>query len=727
MHYIAHKNDSGGIQTVKEHSESVAGLCRDMAIPDMRELCYLTGLMHDAGKYQLTFQDRINGKNVRIEHSICGAKLCAQLMGNTPPSLLAQLCIAGHHSGIPDCGTRMDSACDSTLYGRLKRETEDFSQCLNELCIPMMDSLGLMRLMEGCNSREELVERFALLVRYCFSCLTDADSLDTAEAMDGRKNRSLGADFPACLELVNKRLSSFVCETELQRARASLQRQAFGRITADAEIYLMNMPTGSGKTLCSIRCALERAIKAGKKRIIYIIPYSSIIEQTADELEKLFGGHAQLLRHQSTFSYEDAPDLDEDSRATAKLACENWDAKLIVTTAVQFFESIYANKRGKLRKLHNMADSVLVFDEAHLMPREFLQPCLRAIAYITRCLNSEAIFLTATMPDFRRLLEQYALKDSIVEDLITDTGDFIKFKKCGFSYAGAMPDDELVRLASTAPSGLIVVNSRRAAREIYNLCGGRKYHLSTYMTPLDRSSVITQIRGELAALAKDFPGLSGVPEERRITVVSTSLIEAGVDLDFAAVFRELSGLDSILQAGGRCNREGRLKNAFITVFERECNSGKSDKDVRRNITKGLLREFADISSPEAVQAYYSRLFFAAADDITSHSISNECKHINQIPFAQYSRDMKLIDTQAVSVAVARDERSRAMLDGLQKTGRANLRELQKYCFTVYPHEFDELLRQGAVSDHGSGIYCLTNPDYYDGKLGVMFEGKDIFS
>ena len=151
------------------------------------------------------------------------------------------------------------------------------------------------------------------------------------------------------------------------------------------------MPTGSGKTLCSVKFALERAVRKEKKRIIYVIPYNSIIDQTADVLESLFGKEAQILRHQSTFFY-DGDDYDEDYRQAAKCASENWDAPLIITTAVQFFESIYANKRGKLRKLHHMADSILVFDEAHLMPVEYLQPCLRAIAYITRYLNSEAVF-----------------------------------------------------------------------------------------------------------------------------------------------------------------------------------------------------------------------------------------------------------------------------------------------------------------------------------------------
>lgn len=197
----------------------------------------------------------------------------------------------------------------------------------------------------------------------------------------------------------------------------------------NAEIYLLNMPTGSGKTLASVKIALERAIASGKKRIIYIIPYNSIIDQTANVFDELFQGTAQILRHQSTFSYEDDENISEDYREAAKCAAENWNAPFIITTAVQFFESVYANRRGKLRKMHNMADSVLIFDEAHLMPQNYLQPCLQAVAYITRYLKSEAVFLTATMPDFVKLLQQYALPDSKVENLIQDTSLFIEFQE----------------------------------------------------------------------------------------------------------------------------------------------------------------------------------------------------------------------------------------------------------------------------------------------------------
>ena len=514
-----------------------------------------------------------------------------------------------------------------------------------------------------------------------------------------------------------------MCSTRLQKARALLQKQVFEKTEQDAEIYLMNMPTGSGKTLCSVKFALERAVRKEKKRIIYVIPYNSIIDQTADVLESLFGKEAQILRHQSTFSY-DGDDYDEDYRQAAKCASENWDAPLIITTAVQFFESIYANKRGKLRKLHHMADSILVFDEAHLMPVEYLQPCLRAIAYITRYLNSEAVFLTATMPDFAGLMKQYALPDSSMKELITDISLFSEFKKCRYVHLGEMPEETLLQKAVQYPSSLLIVNRKATARKLYQMCAGRKYHLSTYMTSLDRKRVLKEIKEELQRLEKEFPDGAEVPEERRITIISTSLIEAGVDLDVHAVFRELTGLDSILQAGGRCNREGKRTDAEVFIFEFAGDLKKTFGSEQGNIVKGMLARYEDISCQESIGEYYDRLFRMKSEEIQKNTITQECTHIQSIPFRTYAEHFEPIDAKTVSLVVPQDDKSRELVKKLQYTGAVPERELQLYACSVYRWELDDLVRQHAAEDWGSGICCLTNPDYYDKDTGISFEAAD---
>lgn len=728
--YKAHINEkTGKIQTVKEHNENTADLCRKFAIQVLKEVAYTIGLLHDIGKIQLRYQLRLDGENIKVEHSTCGA-LAAKDLYPDAIGLMMEYCIAGHHSGIPDGGYKNDTPDMSTLNGRLKRSFEDFSAYKELLKFPEINKGEVINfLMQDCGKNAELlVDKFAFLTRYMFSCLVDADSIDTSLFCGGEKIRPLRADFKACLEKVNTKLNSFICITSLQKTRALLQQQVFDKTDVDGEIFLMNMPTGSGKTLCSVKFALERAVRSGKKRIIYVIPYNSIIDQTMVVFEELFGSDAEILRHQSTFSYEDQNDYTEDYRKAAKCAAENWDvSSIIVTTAVQFFESVYANKRGKLRKMHNMADSILIFDEAHLMPQQYLQPCLRAITYITKYLNSEAVFLTATMPDFPKLLRQYALDNSRIIDLVNDASGFIEFQKCKYVNLGKLSAEMLLEKAVNNPSSLIIVNKKRTAKRLYNECRGRKYHLSTYMTAYDREKIIQEIRNELEQLEMDYPNYKDVPENRRITIISTSLIEAGVDLDIYAVFRELSGLDSILQAGGRCNREGKRSQAEVCVFEFD-DENKTLQDVKSNITLSIMDKYDEVSCPQSIKEYYDRLFFVKKDAIEGNTITQNCCDLSNIPFAEYARKFELIDSETISLVVPRDAQSRETVDFLKYTGGGVgvARRLQKYTCSINPRELDDLIRQHVVDDYGTGILCLTNPDYYDDKTGISFEAKDYF-
>lgn len=724
--YKAHINENTGkVQTVKEHSENTAALCREFAIPPLKDALYIMGLYHDTGKYQEAFQRRINGEHIRAEHSICGAIEVQNAHKNALGTLMAY-CIAGHHGGLPDGGSAGDTTDMPTLQGRLKRTMEDYSVYQKELASPPIDDRQCISfLIKGCDmQKEKIVDQFAFWTRYAFSCLVDADWLDTAAFCGEKPQRNLRADFEKALSLVKKKLDGFVCRTDLQKSRSLIQKQAFQSVDRQAEIFLMNMPTGSGKTLCSVRFALERAVRTGKKRIIYIIPYNSIIDQTAEVFEDLFENDVEILRHQSTFSYEDAVDREEDYREAAKSAVENWDAPFIITTAVQFFESVHANKRGKLRKMHNMADSILVFDEAHLMPSKYLQPCLQAIAYITKYLNSEALFLTATMPDFEKLMRQYALPDSTMCNLISDTTLFSGFQKCGYRFLGKMSVETLLCQAREYPSALIVVNTKEAARTLYREGRGKKFHLSTYMAACDRKRIIDEIKTELEKLENEFGDNGVVPDDRRITVISTSLIEAGVDLDFHKVFRELAGLDSILQAGGRCNREGKRAEAEVGIFVYEGKRTGVSQDERENLTKGLLEKYDDISCPESIREYYDRLYFMKEKEIRKYAMHQYTGDIHSIPFQKYAEEFELVDSQTVSIVVERDDACRKLVAALRQTGKGNARALQKYTCSVNQREFEDLLKQHVAEDYGTGIWCLTNADYYDADTGILFEAKD---
>ncbi|MFI3202666.1 MAG: CRISPR-associated helicase Cas3', partial [Eubacteriales bacterium] len=692
--HVAHKDIKGNIQSVKEHSETTAQLASEYSTMKFKGLVYNTALFHDIGKYQASFQKRIAGnKNIKIPHALCGAIELNHVMKRSVERMIMQYCIAGHHTGLHNFGTKADTKGQGTLRGTLQLETEDYSEYKKEISLTDIEDISLF-FSEKCKTPQETGECFAFVTRYVYSCLTDADSIDTETFCNGYERNRRNSDFQRCLEKINDRLNSFVVETELQKARSKVQSQVYQKLLHDGQIFFINMPTGSGKTLCSMKFALERAIQFKKKRIIYIIPYNSVIDQTATEFERVFGADLNILRHQSSFKYEVEDGVEEDYTEWANKAIENWDGDFIITTAVQFFESVYHNKRGKLRKLHNMGDAILIFDEAHLMPMEYLAPCLKAISHITNILNSEAVFLTATMPNFRQLLEQHGVRDQKIVDLTEDTSEFSKFKKCKFENLGYVEIEELL-LLDTA-SKLIIVNSRKKAREIYRECTGTKYHLSTYMTAEDRQKTIEDIHMSLHGL-EEFG--DGAPEEHRVTVVATSLIEAGVDLDFHMVCRELSGLDHILQAGGRCNREGKRLEGKTYIFQFQEDFSKI-LQVEQSITKNIIRNFADIDSIEAISTYYERVLKYKAAEIIKHNLVVNQTYPFMINFKEYAEAFHLINDNTISIVVLNESEDVDKI--VNSYTPINIRKYQKNMASVKNYEFDQLLHQGVINDFGTG-------------------------
>ncbi|MGN0619900.1 MAG: CRISPR-associated helicase Cas3' [Ruminiclostridium sp.] len=714
MAYYAHK-EGDSLQTVSEHLKGVAELAEGFSIGSMKKMAYGVGEFHDLGKYTSVFQRRLFGEtNERYEHSVCGAiELGKIAKGRVELSLLPMLqyCIAGHHTGLPDGGTGVDSATEAnTLHAKLARADtytgdSDYSGYKNEIELSFPDGQELYNELSRSANQYEMIEKYAFFTRYLFSCLTDADFLDTEKFCNPESDRSLKADFSAAIREVEKKYSGFIYDNKLRKARKRLQEQACQNSKKAGNISILNMPTGSGKTLCSLKIALDRLKTSGKKRIIYVIPYTSIIEQTADLFEGMFGEYVDILQHHSNYCY-DSDEREENSTAEKlKKSAENWDAPLIITTSVQFFESLYHYKGSKLRKLHNLADSVIIFDEVHLLPEKLLQPCLRAVGYITKYLNSEAVFLSATMPDYSELFKKY-IPDCSVTELITDKKDFSFFRKCSYTYLGSADSDSVIERAIGCKSSLIVVNKRKTAREIYKNLSGNRFHLSTYMTPHDRSEVIGEIRRLL-------------DDEQPVTVVSTSLIEAGVDLDFEAVFRELAGLDSILQAGGRCNREGKRDSGEVFVFETD-EPIQKELEARASIVKDFLRNGVDIASEEAVELYYKRLFNFKEKEIESNSIANEdVNGLDQIPFRQYAKEFKLVEADTISVVINNCEETEMLLQQLAAGKLSVKRKLQRFSVSLRTHgEFDKALSAGLLREAAFGVFLLSDNAYYSRETGL---------
>ena len=713
MEYIGHTSDDGRKQLLLDHLNGTSKLCRENANEFWADIAEFVGQIHDIGKYTSGFQKRINGaENIRVEHAICGAKEVAK----APPKSyvpMIEYCVAGHHSGLPDGGTKVDGEEDSTLHGRMKRKTGDYSAYENEVKLEYPKD-NLRELFDVSNQRE-IIERYSFFTRYLFSCLTDADFIDTERFVTPNTDRGIDGDFQKAYEKVCEKLNSFKIETKLQESRSIIQEQVYKSVESNANVYTLNMPTGSGKTLCSIRAALKTAIENKKKRIIYVIPYVSIIEQTAKVFEDIFGDVLPVLQHHSNYDFDDDKNEDENEITSEKLkrSCENWDAKLIVTTNIQFFESLYHYKGRRLRKLHNLADSVIIFDEIHMLPIDYIQPCLRAIWYVTKYLNSTAILMSATMPNYDKFMERY-MSGVKIENAVKDTSLFNVFDKCRYEYIGKCELASLAEKAQEYDNALIIVNKRKTARELYDICSGNKYHLSTYMTPLHRSEIIAKIKEDIK---------NGI----NTTVISTSLIEAGVDLDFKAVFREIAGIDNVLQSGGRCNREGKMDMGDVFVFETDGGNyqtkKKSDIIIRANITRNLFEEFENISTDKCIKEYYGRLLNYKEKKIEENTITaimgNDLR-IDGIPFRTYAESFNFIDNQVIGIVIPCDE-NRGLIKELKDGKLSVKRNLQRYSASVNKDEFKELFQIGIIETLDCGVCILANTDYYKSDVGLTLE------
>ncbi|MGN0115402.1 MAG: CRISPR-associated helicase Cas3' [Acutalibacteraceae bacterium] len=717
MEYYAHKRDDGVMQTVKAHLENVANLAEQNAVDMMKQLAFAAGYAHDIGKYAAAFQARLDGSGVKYEHSASGAIEYAKMNINYAAKIMLEYCIAGHHTGLPDGGTAADDLYnDVTLHARLKRGDNyvgkaDYSAYKSEIKLKVPDSQSMFEALTSRNDKTEMLEKFAFFTRYLFSCLTDADFIDTEQFCSPDSDRRLYADFARAKQAVDNKIKSFSADTELQKARSRLQLQAIGNAEETSQISILNMPTGSGKTLCSLQLALNKIIasKGKKKRIIYVIPYTSIIEQTAATFEKIFSGDVKcldILQHHSNYIYDTDDSENRTTNEKLKKACENWDAPLIITTSVQFFESLYDYKSSGLRKLHNTADSIIIFDEIHMLPVNMLQPCLRGIGYITKYLNSEAVFLSATMPKFSSLLNKY-VPDCTVTELIPDKSDFKYFCKCRYINMGETCYDNVLIKAMQYESSLIIVNRRSTARELYSKISGKKYHLSTYMTPNDRTKTIAEIRKAL-------------DNNEKITVVSTSLIEAGVDFDFQAVFRQLSGLDSILQSGGRCNREGKYDCGDVYIFDTN-EQLNNDMGLRVEIAKSLLNEHHDISSPECIEQYYERLYDFKSTKIEQNSIAKDASSIDGIPFRSYAESFEFISDYTVGIVIDNNDEADELLQRLKYGDYSVKRKLQKYTVSLRKYEFDNAYKLGILQEFDSGIFVLANNSYYSEDVGLELD------
>lgn len=707
--YLAHIADDGRKQTVLEHLEGTADGCAAKAAAfGAEQQGRLTGLAHDIGKYTERFQNRLLG-GPKVDHTTAGAFECFKL--GQP---YAAFTVAGHHSGLPDGGSQTDSPDSSTFLGRMNRAIQgslpEYSDWQFELTLPVSPlPKDLDPQLEG-----------MFFTRMLFSCLVDADYTDTAEFMDGRaSNGPPGVSADLLLERLRNYISGwFPPKGELNTQRCTiLERCIQEGERRTPGLYTLTVPTGGGKTVASLAFALAQAKAQGLRRVVYVIPYTSIIEQTAQKFREILGPDC-VLEHHSGVLYDVEQEAAPESICLAR-ATETWNMPVIVTTAVQFFESLYSCKPSQCRKLHNIAQSVVVLDEAQMLPLPYLRPCVWAIAQLVKHYRASAVLCTATQPALTPIFQEFAPKLPVAELCPSEQFRWDVFRRVTFRQAGQMPYEELTAQLQEQDQVLCIVNSRKSAQDIFlRLEGEGCFHLSTLMYPAHRRAQLEEIRRRLDM---GFP----------CRVVSTSLIEAGVDVDFPAVYREEAGLDSILQAAGRCNREGKrpIENSIVTVFRGE---GSTPPLFASAIGAGreAMARYEDITSPEAVHAYFTSLLDLKGTEAQDAQHILPLMQSELFPFRTVSERFHLIDSPTVTVYIPKDEGAR--LVGQLRSGehsRNLYRQLGQYGVSIYEQHFNALDQAGDLEQLKDGSIVLSNLDLYSEHTGLSLKadsGKGLF-
>lgn len=758
---IAHRTEGGEEQSLYDHVEGVAlQIRRNLTEAGLKQLIpigELLGRLHDAGKAQPAFQHYIRGESAaKAPHSAAGALLATSLLYEFSVELalkkfprtsrLLAYAISGHHRGLHD-------------YIELRKELE--KKEIKERCAKTKEALPNIKselqtwAKEHAEATETSLKELAkqvgateqaqALIRLLFSCLVDADFLDTEAFMDEerKERRQEATNGYAPLELLRDRLTKhmegFSTEGKINQARRLFlnQCQEHGR-TCPKGYYSLFLPTGGGKTLSSMAWALETALKHEAKRIIYIIPYTSIITQTAGIFREIFG-EENVLEHHSDISFSGGGTTQEAERyGHTRLLSENWDAPIIVTTNVQFFESLFSHKVSRSRKVHSIANSVVVFDEVQMFPTEFLHPMLRLLEDLRWIYDTQLLFCSATLPPFdkdhsstfKKVNDFHQLSEDIQPIVPEDPELFKVFDRVIYHLEEReYTTKELAEELSQHDSALCIVNSRRDASQLYQalLEEGKEaqdvIHLSRNMCSAHLKERIAEVRHRLKA---------GIPT----IVISTQLIEAGVDIDLPIVYRAMSGLDSIVQAGGRCNREGkRTAPGKVYVFSLS-DGGKAFGAIAQgqNATRFLLdndKEHTRSSMPlELIEAYYLR-YYSSIGSFDTKAIAESLYDVEEakrwrFDFEQASKDFQLIDNVDRDLFVPYGK-GKELIEGLQKhtlyLNHRTMRELQQYHVAISKWRYEELeearlLSEIVVDRETRKSILVLEPQGYDEALGV---------
>ncbi len=721
--FLAHIDAFGRPHRLEDHLRGVADRAAIFAQEFFSsEWGYLAGLWHDLGKFSPDFQNYIRAtsdpdahiegsKPGRVDHSSAGALHALKRFGQ--PGLIFAYLIAGHHAGLPDY--EGDATGKAALSQRLK-QTERLEAALRSNILPSILGHPLPR------ERPKSGTDPAFWIRLLFSCVVDADFLDTEAFLEPSRASSRGKypQLPELLPLFSdymQRKQAESSKTKVNQIRADILIQCIAKAAEQPGIYTLTVPTGGGKTLSSLAFALHHLAKYGKRRIIYVIPYTSIIEQTAEQFRSIFGD--AVIEHHSNL---DVSDETKDNLQT-RLACENWDAPIIVTTSVQFFESLFASRTSRCRKLHNIVNSVVILDEAQLLPSEFLNPILFALRELQKNYGVTLLLSTATQPAFapQPSFKFDGLPD--MKEIMSNPVDlYNQLKRVEITVPQNFNEpknwDDLAAELVQHEAVLCIVNRRDDCRELWSKMPKGTYHLSGLMCGAHRSARIAEIKERLK---------QGIPTR----VISTQLVEAGVDIDFPVVYRALAGLDSVAQAAGRCNREGLLDKGKVVVFTPPSSIPVGHLRQAAQIGQRLMSEDCpDILAPDRFRAFFREFYWLQGPRLDDKHIRDDLKMKDDFKcsFRSVAQKFHIIDDSMQATVIVTYEDGIGLVKMLQndKPDRELLRKLQRYVVNLPRYLHAKLVMDGAIREVHPGIYVQVNPSLYDKDLGFCPDKSIVF-
>lgn len=686
---------------------------------------YVAGLWHDLGKFAPEWQAYLASKvdqhqaeiSERIDHATAGAQHA--IRSKNPLGHFLAYAIAGHHSGLLDAIS--ESAC---LQKRFAKCVCDFSAApasLLERPIPDLPPTVAADL------RNPLTGAF--FTRMLFSALVDADFLATEAFMNAAQAKLRADDpgelLPDMLPLLEQKLASFPSpKSVVDESRAAVQEACIRAASKHAGLFSLTVPTGGGKTLASLSFALRHAMANGQRRVIYVIPFTSIIEQNAAVFESVFEpliectSNPVVLQHHSNLS-------PKKETERSRLAAENWDAPLIVTTAVQFYESLHAARTSSCRKLHNIANSVVVLDEAQCLPVDYLKPCLEALRQLSARYRTSTVLCTATQPAIHWSKEFPIGLENVHEIIERPSELYESLKRVEVIDRGALSDETLAQEIAALKQVLVIVNTRKHAQALFELLpeSDANFHLSALMCPAHRNVVLENVRRRLDSGAS-------------VRLVSTQLIEAGVDVDFPRAYRALAGIDAIAQAAGRCNRNGRQAMGELHLFRSEHEQAERYFRETAQIASRVLASDTDPLGIASVRKFFSLYYLQHAppdgapwdsrlicQDFSINSRNRALPFLFQ--FDSVASRFRLIENEQVPVLIPFDEPARKLLEELRNESiplhRAMLRGLQQYTVQIYRPEFStNAVQFESVRD--DQFHILICPEtHYSSRIGLHFE------